>query len=110
MAETPEFEMPKHWMRDETIGPREVAKLFNVATRTVTKWADSGMIGFFRTPSGVRRYPVSEVQRVMAGTPPEDPQLLVGLARMDREKYHKLWLAGWRNGFAAPEQDADDDT
>lgn len=102
-------EIPKHWYREETMGPREVGKLFNVDTRTIGKWAANGMIGFFRTPSGKRRFPESEVRRLMATEPPEDPQLLIDLAKQDHEKYHAMWKSGWHNGNTVGQRKTADD-
>lgn len=89
-------EIPTHWIHEETLGPREVGKIFDVDSRTITRWADSGVIGFFRTPGGLRRYPVCEVKRIVAGRAPEDPELLVELAKLDRAKYQERWEGGWR--------------
>lgn len=86
-----EYEIPAEWLREEALGPREVGKIFDVDPRTVVKWAGEGMIGFYRTPSRLRRFPMCEVKRVVAGKPPEDPQMLIELARQDKEKYRELW-------------------
>lgn len=91
-------EIPKHWIHEETLSPGDVGKIFDVDPRTVTKWASNGVIGFFRTPHGLRRFPVCEVQRLMAAEPPEDPQLLLDLAAQDKKKYHEKWVGGWRRG------------
>lgn len=96
-------EIPSHWLHEETLAPRDVGKIFDVGPRTVTKWASTGMIGFFRTPNGFRRFPVCEVKRLMAAAPPDDPQLLIDLARQDNEKYHEMWRGGWRRGSKAIE-------
>lgn len=89
-------EIPSHWLHEETLGPRDVGKIFDVDPRTVTKWATNGVIGYFRTPSGLRRFPICEVKRLMAAQPPDDPQLLLDIARDDKRKYHDKWQAGWR--------------
>lgn len=36
--------------------PREVAAMFNVTSKTVTRWADSGLLLSFRTPGSHRRF------------------------------------------------------
>ncbi|WP_242910270.1 BldC family transcriptional regulator [Actinomadura terrae] len=48
MAETPEH--------DHLLTPGEVAEMFRVDPRTVTKWAKQGKIPFIWTPGGTRRY------------------------------------------------------
>lgn len=39
-----------------TYTPQEVANLFNVHVRSVSRWAARGKLQFFRTPGGHRRY------------------------------------------------------
>ena len=41
---------------DELLTPAQVAQLFGVDPKTVTRWADSGRLGFIRTPGGHRRF------------------------------------------------------
>lgn len=41
--------------------PREVAKMFRVDPRTVTRWAKAGKLTTVRTMGGMRRYPEEEV-------------------------------------------------
>jgi excisionase family DNA binding protein len=36
--------------------PQEVADLFNVHVRSVSRWAERGKLDYFRTPGGHRRY------------------------------------------------------
>ena len=43
--------------------PSEVAVLFRVNPRTVTRWARTGKISAIRTIGGHRRFAASEVQR-----------------------------------------------
>lgn len=93
--------VPVEWLRGETLGPGEVARIFNVDTRTVTKWAQGGMIGFFRTPNGMRRYPECEVHRLANGTEPP-PDCVAELAEADNEKYGKMWRDGWRRSDKSP--------
>jgi hypothetical protein len=89
-------------MHEETLSPADVGKIFDVDPRTVSKWAATGVIGFFRTPHGFRRFPICEVRRLMAAEPPDDPELLVELAAIDKQKYHQMWRDGWRRGSSAP--------
>jgi excisionase family DNA binding protein len=42
--------------RERFLTPSQVAELLNVHTRTVRRWATSGLIGSIRTPGGHRRY------------------------------------------------------
>lgn len=55
--------------RGEEIGPlmtpTEVARLFHVDPKTVTRWARAGRISCVRTLGGHRRYPRDEVMRLL---------------------------------------------
>ena len=47
--------------------PAEVAELFRVDPKTVTRWAAAGRIGSIRTPGGHRRYRESEIRALLEG-------------------------------------------
>jgi excisionase family DNA binding protein len=49
--------------------PAEVAALFRVDPKTVTRWAKAGKLASIRTLGGHRRYRESEVRALMAGIP-----------------------------------------
>lgn len=49
--------------------PAEVAKLFRVDPKTVTRWAKAGKLTAIRTLGGHRRYRQSEVQSLLKGIP-----------------------------------------
>ena len=46
--------------------PQQVAALFRVDPKTVTRWAASGRIGSIRTPGGHRRFRESEIRALLA--------------------------------------------
>src|SRR5262245_24563560 len=50
---------------DSLLTPAEVAKLFRVDPKTVTRWGKAGRISSIRTPGGHRRFRESEVRRLM---------------------------------------------
>ena len=52
---------------DELLTPSEVAKLFRVDPKTVTRWAKSGKLSSIRTLGGHRRYRASEVRNLLEG-------------------------------------------
>ncbi|MBB3049277.1 DNA binding domain-containing protein, excisionase family [Prauserella aidingensis] len=56
--------------------PGEVAALFRVDPKTVTRWATAGRIGSIRTPGGHRRFREAEVNELLAEltTDPGGPQ------------------------------------
>ena len=52
--------------REHLLTPGEVASLFRVDPKTVTRWASAGRIGSIRTPGGHRRFRESEVRSMLA--------------------------------------------
>lgn len=46
---------------DRVLCPGDVAKLFGVDSKTVTRWARAGKIPSFRTPGGHRRFYLSAI-------------------------------------------------
>ncbi len=48
--------------------PGEVAALFRVDPKTVTRWAAAGRISSIRTPGGHRRFRESEVRALLEGS------------------------------------------
>jgi excisionase family DNA binding protein len=60
--------------RDRLLTPGEVAALFRVDPKTVTRWAAAGRIGSIRTPGGHRRFRESEVRALLAGDSPSIPE------------------------------------
>ncbi len=51
---------------EELLTPSEVARLFAVDPKTVTRWAKNGKLTSQRTLGGHRRYRREEVQTLMA--------------------------------------------
>ena len=47
--------------KDELLTPSEVAQLFRVNPKTVTRWARAGKISAIRTLGGHRRFRKSEI-------------------------------------------------
>jgi excisionase family DNA binding protein len=48
--------------------PSEVAEMFRVDPKTVTRWAKAGKLTSIRTLGGHRRYRESEVRELLAAT------------------------------------------
>lgn len=61
MAENDELEAP-----EALLTPSEVAALFRVNPKTVTRWARAGKLTAIRTLGGHRRFRVSEIKRCLA--------------------------------------------
>jgi excisionase family DNA binding protein len=57
-------------MPDKLLTAGEVAVLFRVDPKTVTRWAKAGKLTSIRTPGGHRRYREAEVKALLA--PPAD--------------------------------------
>jgi excisionase family DNA binding protein len=53
--------------------PAEVANLFRVDPKTVTRWAQAGKLTSVRTLGGHRRYREQEVHDLLAGLPQQRP-------------------------------------
>lgn len=52
--------------------PNEVARMFGVDPRTVTRWAGEGKLTFIRTPGGHRRYFREQVLSLAVASPQPD--------------------------------------
>jgi len=50
---------------EELLTPREVAALFHVDAKTVTRWAEAGKLHAVRTLGGHRRYRANEVYALL---------------------------------------------
>ena len=62
--------MTTHMQQSETLlTPSEVATLFRVDPKTVTRWAKAGKISSIRTLGGHRRYRESEVRTLLGDVP-----------------------------------------
>ena len=62
--------MPARTSEAETLlTPAEVAALFRVDPKTVTRWAKAGKLSSIRTLGGHRRYREIEVRALLAGIP-----------------------------------------
>lgn len=59
----PQGPMPDH---DELLTPGEVAAMFRVTPKTVTRWAEAGKLPVVRTLGGHRRFPAAAVREVRA--------------------------------------------
>jgi excisionase family DNA binding protein len=57
--------MDEHQAPDALLTPSEVAALFRVNPKTVTRWARSGKITAIRTLGGHRRFRASEVRQYL---------------------------------------------
>lgn len=55
--------------QESLLTPAEVAKLFRVDPKTVTRWAKAGKLTAVRTLGGHRRYRQSQVQSLLNANP-----------------------------------------
>jgi excisionase family DNA binding protein len=56
---------------ERLLTPAEVAALFRVDPKTVTRWAKAGKLSAIRTLGGHRRYRESEVRALLQGQIPQ---------------------------------------
>jgi excisionase family DNA binding protein len=59
---------------DRLLTPGEVAEVFRVDPKTVTRWAAAGRIASVRTPGGHRRFWASSVYALLDQLNPVDDQ------------------------------------
>jgi excisionase family DNA binding protein len=59
------FAVEDSMVEDDLLTPGEVAVMFRVNPKTVTRWARAGKISAVRTPGGHRRFRASEIRRVL---------------------------------------------
>ncbi|MEA2506378.1 MAG: hypothetical protein QOH48_996 [Actinomycetota bacterium] len=52
----------------ELLTPAEVAAIFRVDPKTVTRWAKAGKLSAIRTLGGHRRYHADEIRRLLKAT------------------------------------------
>ncbi len=64
---TPNSEAPLS--QGALLTPGEVAVLFRVDPKTVTRWAQAGKLSAVRTLGGHRRFHESEVRQLLQGVP-----------------------------------------
>ena len=64
--------------QENLLTPSEVASLFRVDPKTVTRWAKAGKLTSIRTLGGHRRYKESEVKALLKAIPPNASSNQVG--------------------------------
>lgn len=57
--------IPAHQSGGRILTPSEVAEMFHVDPKTVTRWAKAGKLTYFRTLGGHRRYRENEVLKLL---------------------------------------------
>jgi len=79
--------MTNHAVTTEALlTPAEVAALFRVDPKTVTRWARAGKLTSLRTLGGHRRYRESEVRGLLGGADTVDgPDTVAGASSRDDE-------------------------
>lgn len=85
---------------DRLLTPGEVAALFRVDPKTVTRWAAAGRIGSIRTPGGHRRFRESEVRALLEG----EGALEEGEEREERPDERQRNLGPQHDGSPGPGQ------
>lgn len=57
---------------DKLLTPGEVAQLLRVDPKTVTRWAERGLVTSIKTPGGHNRFRSSEINAIMNGEQSKD--------------------------------------
>jgi excisionase family DNA binding protein len=60
-------------MTGELLTPREVAQMFRVDPKTVTRWAVAGRLRSIKTPGGHRRFVADDVRALLETIEPTRP-------------------------------------
>lgn len=68
--------------QEQLLTPGEVAKLFGVDPKTVTRWASAGKLSPLRTLGGHRRYRSAEVNELLQRSTAAGPAAPLGGARL----------------------------
>lgn len=68
----PEGGEPDDDEEEDLLTPSEVAQLFGVDPKTVTRWANVGYLHPIRTLGGHRRYRAGEIRRLLEEAEPDD--------------------------------------
>lgn len=64
--------------REKLLTPSEVAALFRVDPKTVTRWAKAGKLSSIRTLGGHRRYRAAEIHALLDGNGDHAPAVTNG--------------------------------
>ena len=68
---TSEGQQPRTTPESDLLTPAEVAAMFRVAPKTVTRWAKAGKLRAVHTLGGHRRYYRADVEALLHGETPE---------------------------------------
>lgn len=73
MTTTTSITQPHAAAPEQLLTPAEVAALFRVDPKTVTRWAKTGRLDCVRTLGGHRRYRADQIYALRGGQPPTGP-------------------------------------
>ena len=62
--EAPQARKPKLRTNSDWLTPREVQTILGCHARTLIRWAEAGIVHYFRTPGGHRRYLAEDIWRM----------------------------------------------
>jgi excisionase family DNA binding protein len=82
--------MTKNTVESELLTPAEVATLFRVDAKTVTRWAKAGKIASIRTLGGHRRYNKADVMALLgkASRQPATAHSTIGICTLAPRRPH----------------------
>lgn len=79
---------------EQLLTPAEVASMFRVDPKTVTRWAKAGKLSAIRTLGGHRRYRESEVRDLLQDQIPAQREPVEDLEKPPRKEPHRMWHKG----------------
>jgi excisionase family DNA binding protein len=82
---------------EELLTPSEVASLFRVDPKTVTRWAKAGKLTSIRTLGGHRRFRAEEVYSLLQQTTGQRPASQVPIPQQSNARSNTIDLAGTRD-------------
>ena len=82
---------------EELLTPSEVASLFRVDPKTVTRWAKAGKLTSIRTLGGHRRFRADEVYTLLHRTTGQQPAGRVPIPQQQKPRSQTIDLAGSRD-------------
>ena len=82
---------------EELLTPSEVASLFRVDPKTVTRWAKAGKLTSIRTWGGHRRFRAEEVYSLLQQTTGQRPASQVPIPQQSNARSNTIDLAGTRD-------------
>ena len=66
--------LARAWEDEDLLTPAEVARVFRVDPKTVTRWARAGRLPSMKTPGGHRRYRYGDIKPLVQFVTEQPPE------------------------------------